>query len=86
MNTLEYKEKFDELFVIDIVDIINRTTMHSIEDIFSGYVTIHGVTNYEIIESTMKYLMKKNIIVLVDGDYKVNDLLISNIEDTIINV
>lgn len=86
LNTLEYKEKFDELHVVDIIDIITKTPNQTIADVFNCFVTSHGVTNYELIESTMKYLEKKNIIIFDGTVYKLNDSIISELDNTLVSV
>lgn len=86
LNILEYKEKFDELHVIDIIDIITKMPNQTITDIFNNFITVHGVTNYELIESTLKYLEKKHIIEFDNNTYKLNNSIITDLDNTILNL
>lgn len=80
LNTLDYAEKFDEEIVLNIVDIIDKSDKHSIDEIFNEYVAIYGVTNFGVIDSTVKYLENKNILTF-NKIYSISANLFAEIEE-----
>lgn len=72
LNTLDYKEKFDERLVLDIANIILQRKDGDIVDVeyvFNKYIEFCGVTNYDVIDSTLRYLEKRNMIEKINGSY-----------------
>lgn len=73
ISMIGYNETFDESFVLDVIKIINDIHAQSVRQIFDEYVNIHGVTNYVLISSIIKYMEMKNIIRMDNGFYVVNE-------------
>lgn len=86
LNTIDYNEKIDEMYVVDIVEIINSNKCHDISEIIDQFVKKYGMTNYSLIKLVIKYLERKEIVSFIDGVYKLNESKILSIDNDVVSV